>query len=463
MSDWDVLIIGSGPAGQKAAVQASKTGCRVAMIERDRGLGGQCVHRGTIPSKTLRELALQLERFRRIAPGVKTNEVRSMDVIMSRLSGVIKAHVGYMTDQMSRNNIARIHGEASLRSATSVEVRHVDGSRSEYQAKNIIIATGSFPREPENLSIDHEHIFDSDSILAINYLPETLTVVGAGVIACEYASIFAQLGTRVTMIDSREQPLAFVDRELVERFVGTFEATGSRLIRRQEVVSLEWNGSTNVDAILKGGERINAQKALVALGRLPNTARLNLGAVGVRCSKWGHIEVDKNCRTNIPSIYAAGDVIGPPALATTSMDQGRRAVCHALNLPLSAAASIVPTAIYTIPEISSVGLNEDEAREKFPDVWVGRARFQEVARGQIAGVQDGLMKMICVGKEARIVGVHIVGDGAGELVHLGQVAIAHGACAEFFIDEVFNFPTLAEAYRIAAFDALHRRSMRFVA
>lgn len=461
---WDVLVIGSGPAGQKAAVQASKAGRRVAIVERDRDLGGQCVHRGTIPSKTLRELALQAERSRRLNAGLPTHVGRSMEALMDRLSSVVRAHVNFMTDQMSRNNIVRIHGEASFLDRDRVTVRHVDGSRSTYEAKVFIIATGSKPRLPEELPVDHEHIFDSDSILSVNYIPETLLVLGGGVIACEYAAIFAQLGTRVTLVDAHDRPLVFMDVDLVDRFVGTMTAVGSRMISGQQATSLTWDGVSHVTAMLTGGKQIRSEKALVALGRLPNTKGLGLERTGVEVTKRGHVVVDEHCRTNVPTIYAAGDVIGPPALAATSMEQGRRAVCHALGLPLSRAAQIVPTGVYTIPEMSSVGLTAEQAEEKHgSDVWVGRAQFNEVARGQIAGVADGLLKLVCVGRDAQVVGVHVVGDGASELVHLGQVAIAHDACAGFFVDEVFNFPTLAEAYRIAAFDALKRRSLRFVA
>ncbi len=460
---WDVLIIGSGPAGQKAAVQASKAGRRVAIVERDRDLGGQCVHRGTIPSKTLRELALQVERFHRIAPNMPRPMSRSMETLMVRLSSVVQAHVNFMTDQIARNNIMRIHGEASFIDPTHINVRHVDGSHSVYAANTTIIATGSKPRLPEETAVDHEHIFDSDSILSVHYIPETLMVVGGGVIACEYASIFAQLGTQVVIINGAERPLSFMDSDLVNYFVDSMQEAGVQFINQQSVVSLSWDGMERVQATLSNGTRLSSEKALVALGRVPNTQRLALGRIGVRTDARGHVEVDEHCRTNIPNIYAAGDVIGPPALAATSMEQGRRAVCHALNLPLPKGAEYVPTGVYTIPEMSSVGMTEEQARDTYgTDVWVGKADFKEVARGQIAGVQ-GMLKLICVGRAARLVGVHVVGDGASELVHLGQVAMAHTANATFFVDEVFNFPTLAEAYRIAAFDALQKRKLRFVA
>ncbi len=450
--DCDVVDIGSGPAGQKAAIQAAKAGKRVVVIERDRQVGGSCVHTGTIPSKSLREHAMR-QRIRR---------VDLMDQpIQSLLDGVgetIAAHDAYMTAQLERNHIAVLRGRASFVSAHELAVQRIDGTRHTLRAPIVIIAAGSRPRPPAHLSVDHEHVLDSDSILSLAYLPRSLLVIGGGVIASEYAAMFAALGCKVTQADQLDQPLAFLDPELTSFYLDELRRNGGEYIPRAEAASARFDGVSQVRVEFKCGRVISADKVLVALGRLANVDGLNLAAAGVQLTERGHVRVDDCLETTVPGVYAAGDVIGPPALASVSMEQGRRAACHALGLLVpSDPVSRLPSGVYTIPEIATVGLDEHGARRHFGAALVGRARFEEIARGQINGSQRGLLKLIADPGGRRVVGVQIAGDGATELVHIGQLGLAAELDVDAYVDNVFNFPTMAEAYRIAAFDIVKQR------
>ena len=458
---FDVLVIGSGPAGQKAAIQAVKAGRRLAMVEQEQGVGGMCVHRGTIPSKTLRESALSMSRLRRSAEMLdfKLREGVEVASLMTRLDQVVKAHVAYMGRQIDRNGIRRFHGRARFVSDGEIEVLSVDGTQQRLSASVFFIATGSRPRTPPEIPIDHENVLDSDSILSMLYLPESLTVLGGGVIASEYASIFAHLGVRVTMIDRTDRPLKFMDADLVAKFVHAFQQNGGRYLGGQSISSVEWDGVSRVTTRLGSGEIVESDKMLVALGRAAAIEGLDLAAAGLAPTPRGLLKVDEHCRTAVPHIYAIGDVIGPPSLAATAMEQGRRAACHALGLPPGGSAEMIPIGIYTIPEMASVGLGEAEATERFGGAAavVGRARFDEVARGQISGIQDGLLKLVADPTGRKLLGVHIVGEGATELIHVGQMALLAQSGVDAFVENIFNFPTLAEAYRVAALDVLERR------
>ncbi len=458
MKKYDVAVIGSGPAGQKAAIAAAKNGCSVALIERERLVGGACVHRGTIPSKTLRETALQLASVRgfRDVMTIKMDPHVEVATLMARLDEVTNSHASFMSDQLKRNEVEIITGRASFLSATELSVKQVRGPALAITADTIIVATGSRPRQPPEIPIDHEHLLDSDSILSMIYLPKSLTVLGAGVIASEYASIFAALGTEVTIIDAGKAPVSFMDPELSATFVDDFEAAGGSYLSQRNIVECYWDGESSVVTKLKSGEEIRSEKLLCALGRLANVEGLGLAGAGVEQSKRGHIVVNKHCQSSVPHIYAVGDVIGHPALASTSMEQGRRAVFHALGLPLGQGASYIPIGIYTIPEMSSIGITEAEAREKFGGCTVGRASFSEVARGQISGGSDGLLKLVADEHGEKLLGAHIVGKGACELVHVAQIALISGWSVDAFIENIFNFPTLAEAYRIAALDLINQ-------
>ncbi len=460
---WDVVVVGSGPAGQKAAVQAAKAGRRVCIVERELGVGGACVHRGTIPSKTLRETALHVtELRRRLGANVRIEIPPDLQLasLMDRMQSVVDAHVAYQTEQLQRNGIVQVHGRARFVDAHTLAVESVHGATRLVRGAHVVIATGSRPRTPANVPVDHEHVFDSDSILGMAYLPKSLTVLGGGVIASEYATIFAALGVRVTMIDRAPRPLPFLDGDVLDRFVEAFEShAGCTFVGNARIRSVAWDGA-DVVTVLDNGWEIRAEKLLCALGRVANVEDLAIDRAGLALSERGQIPVDQDCRTVVPHIYAAGDVIGPPSLASASMEQGRRAMRSALQLPVPAYQDLIPVGIYTLPEIASVGESEADARRAGVDVAVGRARFAELARGQISGTQNGLLKLVVDATTQRIRGCQIVGEGATELVHLAQVAMLTGAEVSLFVEKIFNFPTLAEAYRVAALDVLGRLAAR---
>lgn len=453
---WDVVVIGSGPAGQKAAVQAAKGNQRACIIEREVGVGGACVHRGTIPSKTLRETALHIGEMRnRLGAHIKFEIPADMQLatLMERMESVVTAHVEYQQQQLARNGIEQIHGRARFVDGNTIRVEGIRGDVRTLRAGTVVIATGSRPRTPPNVPVDHEHIYDSDSILSMAYLPKSLVVLGGGVIASEYATIFASLGVEVTIIDRAPRPLGFLDEEILDRFVKSFEARkGCTLLGSATVESVAWDGVSEVVTTLGNGWEIRSEKVLCALGRIANVDDLNIEAAGLATNARGQLDVDLNCQTSVPGIYAAGDVIGPPSLASASMEQGRRAVRAALDMSLGSDHDLLPSGIYTIPEIAMVGPSERELKESERNLIVGRARFSELARGQISGSQDGLLKLVVDRDSLQILGCQILGEGATELVHLAQVAMINENEVRLFIDNIFNFPTLAEAYRVAALD-----------
>jgi NAD(P) transhydrogenase len=457
--DYDVFVIGSGPAGQKSAIQAAKAGQRVAIVELDSLFGGACVHRGTIPSKTLRENALRVKNMRQNAAlaDFKLGEDTEMVTLIDRLDEVLKSHDKYMRKQMDRNKVERIHGRASFIDNQTIKITKVGGDTTDVRAKIIIIAVGSYPRTPDNIPIDHEHIFDSDSILSMLYLPSSLTVLGGGVIASEYATIFQALGVKVTMIDRYPTPLGFLDSDMTDTFCKAFTNMGGTWIGNQNVEKVYWDGISEVITECADGTVIRSQKLLCAAGRLANVKGLQLENAGLALNDKGLISVDENLRTNVANIYAAGDVIGPPSLASASMEQGRRASCNALGINTGMMGQLIPAGIYSIPELSSVGLTEKQAREQYGDVIVGIASFAEVARGQISGNTEGMLKIVADPQGKKILGVMLVGEGSTEVVHIGHMAMLCDADVDIFVESTFNFPTLAEAYRIAALAILAKR------
>ncbi len=450
---FQFVIIGSGPGGQKAAIQAAKAGRSVAVIERERDVGGACVHHGTIPSKTLRESAVNILHCRRSAAlcDVHFRDNVKVENLMTHKTNVLRAHVAYMKDQLDSNTVTVIHGRGRFVTKSIVAVTKIDGSVQRIGADHIIIATGSTPRTPDNIPVDHEHILDSDSILSMIYLPESLTILGGGVIACEYASFFACLGVKVTVVDANARLLGFLDPEISDIFEHSMkEHEHCRLLSDRNIRTVEWDGVSCVTTTLEDGEGVTGEKMLVALGRTPNIRDLATDKADLNLTDRGQIIVNEHCQTNISHIYAVGDVIGFPALASCSMEQGRRAMCHALKVDPGGPFEFIPMGIYTIPEIASVGLTETKARAQYASVEVGYAPFDEVARAQISGTQDGLLKLIANTADRKLLGVHIIGDGATELIHMGQLALLAGFPIDVFIENVMNFPTLAEAYRIAA-------------
>ncbi len=459
---YDMIVIGSGPAGQKAAIQATKAGKTVALIEKDRDLGGSCVHRGTIPSKTLRENALRVKNMRMNAAiaNFELAEDLELATLINRLGEVLAAHDKYMRKQMDRNKINLIHGRGKFLSKTELEITKVRGPKEILTSEHFVIATGSYPRAPDNVPVDHEHIFDSDSILSMMYLPKSLTVLGGGVIASEYASIFQALGVKVTMIDKYPQPLGFLDTDLTAKFIHAFENMGGTWIGNTSVQHAYWNGFDSVVVVCEDGNEYKGDKLLCAAGRLASVSDLDIGKAGLTLNNRGLISVNDDLQTEVSTIYAAGDVIGPPSLASASMEQGRRASCNVYDLPLGKMQNLIPSGIYSIPELSSVGLSEKQARETHGEIIVGVSDFEEIARGQISGIQDGMLKIVCDADGMKILGVMIVGEGATELIHIGQMALISEAKVDIFVENIFNFPTLAEAYRVAALDIIGQRGTK---
>lgn len=457
---YDVAVIGSGPAGQKAAVQSAKAGKRVALIERDRLLGGACVHRGTIPSKTLRENALRVRNMRQNAALSNFHLAEDIELatLIDRLDRVLKAHDKYMQQQMERNKIDRVHGRAKFIDATHIQIDHLRGESIVLDVDSVIIASGSYPRSPDDVPIDHEHIFDSDSILSMIYLPKSLTVLGSGVIASEYASIFQTLGVAVTMIDKYPRPLGFLDSDLTDTFVEAFESAGGRWLGNTKFSKVYWDDLTHVVTECEDGTIIKSEKMLCAAGRVANIKDLHIENAGLELNERGLISVNTQLRTVVPNIYAAGDVIGPPSLASASMEQGRRASCNALGIKIGSMSQTIPSGIYSIPELSAVGISEEQARKEFGSVMVGKADFAEIARGHISGIESGMLKIVCDSDGRKVLGVMIVGEGATELIHIGQMALLANADVDIFVESVFNFPTLAEAYRVAALAIIGQRS-----
>ena len=457
---FEIIVIGSGPAGQKAAVQGAKAGKQVAIIECEPEVGGACVHRGTIPSKTLRECALDMARLklRSHVFDFALREDLQVQSLTSRMHKVIETHSSFMKEQLTRNGITQYHGRAQFTSDRTIDVIGVDGYRQSLSTDFTVIATGSVPRTPEDIPIDHEHILDSDSILSMIYLPRSLTVLGGGVIASEYASIFALLGVEVTIVDKAERPLAFMDPELTDHFLRAFEEQGGNYRGQEKIREVTWDGFSKIQTQLESGGTVESEKMLVALGRIANLAGLQIEVAGLATNSRGLLKVDEHFQTSVPRIYAVGDIIGPPGLASTAMEQGRRAVRHALGMHPGCSSDTIPIGIYTIPEMASVGLTEEQARKRYGQVRVGRAPFREVARAQVSGLHHGLLKMIADGEGRKLLGVQIVGDGAIELIHVAQMGLLGESEVDIFVENIFNFPTLAEAYRVAALNVSNQMS-----
>lgn len=453
--EFDVIVVGSGPAGHGAALAARRAHRRVVILEQEKLFGGACVTHGTIPSKTLRETALAISSFLKKSANVfkvEANPTMQVVALMRRVNQVVSANERIVAAQLKRSGVENRHGRVRILDETTVGVRDVRGKEERLSAPILVIATGSRPRNPPELRVDHEHVLDSDSILSMAYLPRSLAVLGSGVIACEYASIFLALGVDVTIID-RNRGLGFLDRELSARFTDSFRDRGGKTLFGRNVASIEVEPTEGVHLKLDDGTAITTDKVFAAAGRTANLRGLGLEAVGIQANERGFIAVDENCFTGKARIYAAGDVIGPPSLAASSMEQGRRAVCHALGERIPVDSGYIPTGVYTIPELASVGLTEEDARSKLGSIVIGRASFDELARGQIGAIEDGLLKVVVDVSSRRVVGVHVCGEGAAELVTVGQVAISSGWEVERFVETTFNFPTLAEAYRVAALDA----------
>ena len=460
---YDAIVIGSGPAGHNAAVTAANLGARTLIIEREVNVGGSCVQYGTIPSKTLRETAVTLASFSRRSGDVyeiSQQENLRTDSLMTRLHQVVSTHQATAEKHLRFAGVETIHGQAEFVSAHEILIRTPNGGCQIVRGDKIFIATGSRPRNPPEIPIDHENILDSDSVLSMTYLPQSMAILGAGVIASEYASIFASFGVRVVMLDKYPAPLGFLDADLVDTFCDHFRASGGTFMGNSKVESMEWDGVSQVVTQLDSGEIIKTDKAMVAQGRIANTDSLHLEKAGLKLTDRGLIQVDCNFQTDVKSIFAVGDTIGPPSLASASLHQGRSAASYAFAGQATPCQSKLPSGIYSIPEIASVGISEQQAKKSEQAIMVGRTDFRDVARGQIMATSGGFLKLLADEAGRQLLGVHIIGEGATELVHIGQLAIA----ANMTVDELavtnFNFPTLAETYRLAAIEIINQRNQR---
>ena len=454
---YDLIVIGAGPAGEKGAAQAAYFGKRVALVERAPHLGGAGINSGTVPSKTLRETALYYSGIRqRGLYGVDYALGGDLTVghFMHRERDVVRALRAAVDHNVARHGIDLVRGTGRFESAYTLIVGDRPDGELRLTAPVILIATGSMPNRGTDFPRNDPRFYDSDSILAMPHLPRRLAVVGAGVIGCEYACIFAALGITVHVIDGRPRLLSFLDGEIAERLRLQMELLGVRFALGAGVAGVGADPDV-VRLTLRGGRTVEADAVLVAAGRLGNTAGLGLERAGISVGDRGHIPVNDHFQTVLPHVYAAGDVIGFPALASTSMEQARVAVCHAFGFEYKRAVSqVLPLAVYSIPEVSMVGETEESCREKGLAFCVGRAEYRGNARGQITGDLSGLLKLVFDPGTRRLLGVHIVGEDAAELVHVGVMVLQAGGTIDGFIDAVFNFPSLGEAYKYAAYDGL---------
>jgi NAD(P) transhydrogenase len=459
MAHYDLIVIGSGPAGQRAAIQGAKSGKRVALIERREVLGGVCINTGTIPSKTMREAVLHLSGYNYqniYGVSYRVKEKITMADLAFRVQHVIKTEIDVTQAQLARNGIEVVTGIASFIDPHSILVTSPRGE-SELSADVVVIGTGTKPAASEKVPINSRTIINSDQILDMPSIPKTLIVVGGGVIGVEYTCMFAALGVRVTLIEKRPRLLEFADAEIIEAL--SYHLRDHRVTMRltEEVQSVEEGaGGAGVVAHLESNKRVSGDALLYAVGRQGNVDELNLPAAGLEADSRGRIKVDENYRTTQPHIYACGDVIGFPSLASVSMEQGRLAVAHAFHIPINSSPSYFPFGIYTIPEISFIGKTEEQLTDEDVAYEVGVAYYREMARGQIRGDTTGRLKLIFHRESHELLGVHIIGEGASELLHIGQAVLILKGKVDYFVDTVFNYPTLAECYKAAAFNGLNK-------
>lgn len=461
--DYDLVVIGSGPAGQRAAIQAAKLDKKVALIEKKTVLGGMCINTGTIPSKTLREAVIELTGYRSrefYGSSYTVKQNITMEDLLFRTEKVIRHEIDVVRHQLLRNRIELLVGSGTFQDQNTIRVDSPDGhSHQLVSAEKIIIGAGTIATRDEHIPFDGKSIFISDDILYLKNLPRTIAVIGAGVIGCEYATMFAALGVRVTLVDKRPRLMSFIDEEVADAL--TYHMRENRVQMRlgEEVSGIEQFSDEHGERVnihLASGKQVIADKALYSIGRTGNTSALNLVCAGIVPDERGRIKVNEHYQTSNPHIYAVGDIIGFPSLASTSMEQGRLAACHAFGVAATSVPALFPYGIYTIPEISMVGKTEEELTKENVPYEVGKARYREIARGQIIGDSTGLLKLIFHQETRDLLGVHIIGEGASELVHIGQAVLAFKGKIDYFINTVFNYPTLAECYKTAAFDGINR-------
>ncbi|MCU1307777.1 MAG: Pyridine nucleotide-disulfide oxidoreductase, FAD/NAD(P)-binding domain protein [Acidobacteriaceae bacterium] len=467
-NEYDLVVIGSGPAGQKSAIAAAKMRKRVAVIQRGSGdgpaaatqIGGVCVHTGTIPSKTFRESVLYLTGFSQRSFYGKDYFVKaniSMQDLMFRVHAVVQRESEVISNQLRRNQIVIIDGTARFIDPHTIEVSNGKEASQVLRAEHVMIACGTRPAHNPAIPLDGKRIFDSDQITSIEKLPREIIVVGAGVIGLEFASMFAALNVEVTLIDARPTLLDFADREIIESLQYQLRRRGTifRMGEKVESVTVDEERG-RVSAKMESGKTIHGEALLYTVGRQANTDLLNLDAAGITPEPRGQLKVNQFFQTEVPHIYAAGDVIGFPSLASTSMEQGRLASSHMFGTPGMLDPRLLPYGIYTIPEISMVGHSEEYLTKEKINYEVGISKYEELAKGQMLGDEQGMVKILFCPTSFNILGVHIIGDRAAEIVHIGQAAMSLGAPIHYFRDTVFNYPTLAEAYKVAALDGLNK-------
>jgi NAD(P) transhydrogenase len=460
MQKYDLIVIGSGPGGQRAAIQGAKLGKRVAVIEKKEVVGGACINTGTIPSKTMREAVLHLSGYQyQNVYGInyRVKEKITIADLLFRVQHVIKTECDVTQAQVTRNGIDLHYGAASFLDPHKIKVESQRGT-SELEAEFVVIATGTRPAATPTVPINNRTIINSDQIFNLESVPKTLIVVGGGVIGTEYASMFAALGVRIILIEKRPKLLEFADDEIIEAL--SYHLRDHRVTMRlgEEVVSVEETPDGGVIANLESKKKIAGDALLYSVGRQGNVDGLNLAAAELEADNRGRIKVDEQYRTAQPHIYAVGDVIGFPSLASVSMEQGRLAACYAFGVTAHSDPNSYPYGIYTIPEISFVGKTEEQLTDEDVPYEVGVAYYREIARGQIRGDTTGRLKLIFHRDTKEILGVHIIGEGASELLHIGQAVLTLKGTIEYFINTVFNYPTLAECYKAAAFNGLNKLS-----
>lgn len=457
---FDYVVIGSGPAGQKAAIQAAKLGKKVAIVDRYAAVGGVCLHTGTVPSKTLREAVLYLSGYNQrglYGQGYRLKENLTISDLKQRLNTTVQREVDVIMNQLIRNGVQVFSGSATFTDPHHLDVTDSKGKKIQIQSDYFLIATGTHPSRPESYPFDSGKVIDSDTILELETLPSSMTVIGAGVIGVEYASIFSALDVEVNLIDGRDTLLGFMDKELTDELVHQFRDQGMVVRLGENVESMTYQAEDDsILTTLKSGKQVRSEVVLVAAGRSGSIRTLNLDAAGVEYTSRHLIEVNEFYQSNQPHIYAAGDIIGFPSLASTSMEQGRQAACNAFGQSANHQMKNFPFGIYAVPEMSMVGMTEQQLTKDNIPYEVGIARLRETARGQIMGLEHGLLKLIFGLENKELLGVHIIGEGATELIHIGQAALVLKGGLEYFLENVFNYPTLAEAYKMAALDAWNR-------
>jgi NAD(P) transhydrogenase len=463
--DFDLLCLGSGPAGQRAAVQAAKLGFRAAVVEKGRVVGGVCVDTGTIPSKTFREAVLSFTRPARTVEqgpgehgaGAMQPRRPTIQQLLARVAEVRRRECDVIHQQLDRNDVALVWGRAVFEDPHTVIV-HYDNGHHRITAERILVAVGTEPAQPPGAAPDGQVVLTSDDILNMSSLPRTIAVVGAGVIGLEYASMFSALGVPVTLVEKRDRFLEFLDHEIVDELMHQMRKRGVvfRLGETVERLDITEGPPRRAALLLESGKRIVSDAVVFSAGRMGATSTLNLGAAGLEADERGRLKVDENFRSAVPHIYAAGDVIGYPSLAATSSEQGRLAACHSFGVAAGSMARHFPIGIYSIPEISMVGATEEELTRQRVPYETGVARYQEIARGQILGDDSGFFKMLFHRDGRELLGVHTIGSGATELIHIGQAVVGLGGGLDYFLHTIFNYPTLAECYKVAALDAANK-------